>query len=260
MAGKSASGRIEPGEPVLDRAFRLLAAFTAIEEPLSLTSLSVRSALPKSTAFRLAGRLVELGALERDTEGNYSVGIRLYEIAALAPRGQGLKAAALPFLEDLHVATGQHVLLAIRDECEAVIVERLSSRFAGRVMYRVGGRTPLHATSVGMALLAHSPAGIQARVLGGTLALDPEGVVISEADARRQLAQIRREGVAVVSRPLPQPMTSVAAPVFADRRDAAAALSVIFPTGSVAPTAIRPAVIATSRALSRTLGRRRPDA
>lgn len=253
MAGRPSSSRVEPGEPVLDRAFRLLMAFTAVDKPLSLTSLSVRTGLPKSTAFRLATRLVDLGALERDDEGGYSVGLRLYEIASLAPRGQGLKSVALPFLEDLHLATGQHVLLAIRDQCEAVIVERLSSRTAGRVMYRVGGRTPLHATGVGMALLAHAPAGVQARVLAGTLALEPEGLVTAAGDVRRQLAQIRRDGVAVLSRPLPQPMTSVAAPVFGARRDAVAALSVIFPTGSVAPTAIRPAVIATSRALSRAL-------
>ena len=52
-------------------------------------------------------------------------------------------------------ATGQHVLLAVRDGREAVPAERLSAHGAGRVRYRVGGRMPLHCTGVGLVLLAH---------------------------------------------------------------------------------------------------------
>ena len=127
------------GEPVLDRAFRILTAFGP-DRSLSLSALSVRAALPKPTALRLARKLTELGALERTETGEYVVGLRLLEVASLAPRGHGLRATALPYMEDLHIATGQHVLLAVRDGSEAILIERLSARGAGRVMYRVGGR------------------------------------------------------------------------------------------------------------------------
>ncbi len=36
------------------------------------------------------------------------------------------------------------MLLAVRDGREAVLVERLSAHGAGRILYRVGGRMPLH--------------------------------------------------------------------------------------------------------------------
>ena len=65
------------------------------------------------------------------------------------------RAAALPFMEDLHRVTGQHILLAVRDGHEAVLVERLSARDAAAVKYRVGGRLPLTETGIGIALLAH---------------------------------------------------------------------------------------------------------
>src|SRR5580658_8897453 len=145
------------GEPVLDRAFRILTAFGP-DRSLSLSALSVRAALPKPTALRIARKLAELGALERTRAGDYVIGLRLLEIASLAPRGHGLRATALPYMEDLHLATGQHVLLAVQDGGEAILVERLSARGAGRVMYRVGGRLPLHSTGVGLVLLAHAPA------------------------------------------------------------------------------------------------------
>jgi DNA-binding IclR family transcriptional regulator len=246
------------GEPVLDRAFRIMTAFGPDHRSLSLTALSRRAGLPKPTALRLARKLVEWGALERADTGEYVVGLRLLEVASLAPRGHGLRATALPYLEDLHHATGQHVLLAVRDGDEAVLIERLSARGAGRVMYRVGGRLPLHATGVGMVLLAHAPAGLQDQVLGGDLTLRPENITRSARDLRAQLAAVRQQGVAVLSRLWPEPVTTVAAPVLGQRGDAIAALSVVTRSEQVDPAALTPAVIAVARAVSRAVGTERP--
>jgi DNA-binding IclR family transcriptional regulator len=254
-AARPRGGRPAHGEPVLDRAFRLLGSFGPAHRALSLTSLSARSGLPKPTALRLARKLVEWGALERAGDGRYVIGLRLLEVASLAPRGHGLRAAALPYLEDLHHATGQHVLLAVRDGHEAVLIERLSARDAGRVMYRVGGRMPLHSTGVGLVLLAHAPAGVQDEVLGGDLALQPsEGRPgAGGLGLRALLAAVRRDGVAVVSRPAPESVTSVAALV----RDAGgapvAALSVVAPSDRVDAAGLRPAVVAVARAVSRAV-------
>ena len=181
------------GEPVLERAFRLLAAFGPADRSLSLTAMSARAGVPKSSALRLARQLIECGALERLGDADFVIGLRLLELASLAPRGHGLRQAALPYMEDLHVATRQHVLLAVRDGDEAVLVERLSARGAGKVLYRVGGRMPLHATGVGLCLLAHAPAEVQDRVLAGDLTLVPENRRLSKSELRTKLAAVRRD-------------------------------------------------------------------
>ena len=112
----SVRGRKPPvGEPVLERAFRLLAAFGPADRSLSLTAMSARAGMPKSSALRIARQLVDCGALERQGDADFVIGLRLLEIASLAPRGHGLRQMALPYMEDLHVATRQHVLLAVRD-------------------------------------------------------------------------------------------------------------------------------------------------
>jgi DNA-binding IclR family transcriptional regulator len=246
-------GRRPPhGEPVLDRAFRILAAFGPDDRSLPLTSLSARAGLPTPTALRIARKLVELGALERDEDGRYMVGLRLLEIASLAPRGHGLRAVALPYLEDLHHATGQHVLLAVRDGNEAILIERLSAHRAGRVLYRIGGRMPMHSTGVGLVLLAHAPVPVQEEVLAGDLTLEPGHPLQSERELRVLLAAIRRDGVAVAARRQPEPMTSVAAPVL-DGRRVVAALSVVTQSGNVQPTTLTPAVVAVARAISRAV-------
>src|SRR3954465_9916261 len=137
-------GRRPPqGDPVVDRAFALLAAFDAGHRSLTLGGLSRRSGIPTSSTLRLAGRLQAWGALERGTDGRFTIGLRLWEVASLAPRGQGLKQVALPFMGDLEEVTRQHVLLAVRDGGEALLVERLSAHGAMAVLYRVGGGLPL---------------------------------------------------------------------------------------------------------------------
>jgi DNA-binding IclR family transcriptional regulator len=165
-------------------------------------------------------------------------------------------------------ATGQHVLLAVRDGPEAVLVERLSARGAGRVMYRVGGRMPLHSTGVGLVLLAHAPRQVQDEVLAGNLRLEPEHAEVTERELRGRLAAVRREGVAVMSRPQPEPMTSVACPIVGQHRRSehgtgqdgtsqhgavVAALSVVARSEQVEPAVLTPAVIAVARAISRAV-------
>ncbi len=239
------------GEPVVVRALALLAAFDADHRALSLAELSRRTAVPMSTTFRLAGHLLAWGALEKDEDGRYVVGLRLFEIASLAPRSHGLREVALPYLEDLHEVSGQHVLLAVREGDEALLVERLSTRGAVEIDYRVGGRMPLHDTGVGLVLLAGAPPPVAARVLGG---LDAPVA----AQLRRRLPDVRRSQVAVFDRSSPAPVSSVAAPVRDGLGQTLAAVSVVVPAGTARPQAYTPVVRATALAVARGLGHHPP--
>jgi DNA-binding IclR family transcriptional regulator len=239
----------QSGEPVLDRAFRLLRCFDGA--PMTLTELSAHSGTPLSTTLRLVRQLVTIGALERDDEGRYAIGLTLLEMASLAPRGHGLRAVAMPFMEDLHRATGNHVLLAVRVGYDAMIIERLSSRNAGRILYRIGERVPLQSTGVGLVLLAHAEPELQEAVLARHLTLEPEHAAISSVELRKKLARVRQEGSATNSRSVPEPATSVAAPIFGPGNTAIAAISVVAATGSLDPEAMRPAVMTVARAISR---------
>jgi DNA-binding IclR family transcriptional regulator len=245
------------GDPVVDRALSLLAAFDAAHRSLTLGELARRSGIPTSSTLRLAGRLVAWGALERGKDGQFTVGLRLWEIASLAPRGHGLRQIAMPFMGDLEDVTRQHVLLAVRDGEEALLVERLSSHQAMPVLYRVGGRLPLHSTGVGLVLLAFAESAFQERVLTQPLVHEPEKVAVSPAALRRTLAEVRREGLATIRRRAPEPLVTVAAPIFGADDQIAAALSVVVPAENAEPRLLGPAVRTAARSISRGLGARR---
>ena len=237
---------------VVGRVAALLGAFTAVAPELGLAALARRSGLPLTTVHRLAAQLVAVGALERDpASGRYRVGVRLWEVGALAPRAHGLRQVALPFLEDLYEATHENVQLSVLDGVEALCVERFSGRSAVQLVGRAGGRLPLHASAGGQVLLAHAGAECLDAVLAAGLTRFTARTPATEHALRGALATIRRDGVVVCDRQLDDRSVAVAAPVYAGE-EVVAALSVVFDAGTSA-TPLVPAVRAAARGISRTL-------
>ncbi|MFI8191298.1 IclR family transcriptional regulator [Streptomyces sp. NPDC085946] len=242
------------GPTAPDRLLSVLAAFDHEHPALSLTDISRRAGLTLTTAHRLVGALTRWGALERDASGVYHVGLRLWEVAALAPRGLALRQLALPYLEDLYEATHENVQLAVRDGHEVVYVEWLSGRSAVGVHIRVGARWPLHATGVGLALLAHGGPGLQEEYCAAPLASFTPYTVTDPARLRRVLAEVRRTGVAVSDRQVTADALSVAAPVRGPDGAVAAAVSVVVPHPGAQVPVLAPAVRLAARGVSRALG------
>lgn len=239
---------------VTARALQLLEAFSAERTALTLTELARRSGLPLSTAHRLVHDLATWGALERDADGRYRIGLRLWEVAALAPRGLALRELALPFLEDLSQVTQENVQLAVREGVEVVFVERIAGHRAVPVRTRVGGRFPMPPTGVGLVLLAHAPTEVQDQVLAAPLTRFTPRTIVSASELRRVLAEVRRLGHAVSDRQVSMDAVSVAAPVRGPDGSVAAALSIVVRHDGPLPSALVPAVQAAARGISRAAG------
>jgi DNA-binding IclR family transcriptional regulator len=247
----------QPASPsrtgVAERLLALLAAFDADHRELTLAALARRAGLPPATAHRLVGQLTSWGALEQSETGGYRIGLRLWEVACLAPRSSGLRRAALPFMEDLYETTHENVQLAVRDGLDTLYIELISGRSAVLVRTTVGSRWPLHATGVGLVLLAHAPAAVQEQVCAAPLARFTRHTIADPARLRATLAEVRRADAAVSDRQITDDAVSVAAPI----RDASgcvvAALSLVVPaTANAAP--LIPAVRMAARGSSRALG------
>lgn len=240
------------GEPVVDRAFRVLDAFDSGHREITLSTLSRRSGLPLSTTRRLAERLVAWGALEQRGDGRFVIGLRLYEVASLAPRGLGLREVAAPYVDDLFVVTREHVQLAVLDGSRVVLIERRSRRGAVAVEYRVGGKLPIVTTALGQVLVAGLPAASRRRALGSCSHPDDLVALQQPELVERTLASVRRAGVAIVRRRTPESIVAVAAPVVGPSLDVVAALSIVIP-GHLDPERFEPAVRTAARGIGRAL-------
>ena len=236
------------------KALDVLGAFRADRQQLTLSEISRGSGLPLTTAHRVVRELADWGALERGPGGAYHIGLRLWEVASLAPRGLRLREIALPAMEDLYEATHENVQLAVRQELEVVYVERLAARAAVPVLTRVGGRFALHATGVGLVLLAFAPAAVQEQVLAGPLEKWTELTITDTGQLRRVLAEVRRQDYAVSDRQVTMDALSVAAPVRGAGDEVVAALSLVVHSEGAQPAALAAPVRAAARGISRALG------
>jgi IclR family acetate operon transcriptional repressor len=240
-----------PAQPLLVRAFSVLAAFAPGHPERSLAELTEITGVPRSTVHRLAGQLVELGALERTPRG-WRLGMRMFELGQLVPAQQRLREAALPHMSGLYEASRQTVQLAVLDEREVVYIEVLHGRRKVPSPSRRGGRMPAHCTAVGKVLMAFGP---DARIASGDRLTARTRFTITEPAAlHTELADIRRSALAFDNQEAMLGLRCVAAPVLGHGTVAVAALSVSMPAdGDLAPEAIAPAVRAAALALGRDL-------
>ena len=145
-----------PASPDYSAAGKVLAvlgAFGRGHEQLTLTQVARRAGLALSTTHRLVRELAEWGALERGEDGQWHIGLRLWEVASVSPRSQILRDVALPFMQDLYEATHENVQLAVREGTELVFVERIAGHHSVELLTMVGARFPLVATGMGRVLL-----------------------------------------------------------------------------------------------------------
>ncbi|ASR37279.1 hypothetical protein BAY61_22325 [Prauserella marina] len=224
------------------------------ESPSGLTASEIarRAGMPVSTAHRLVRTLAEWGGLERQADGRYLAGLRLWEVASSAPRAGGLRDTARPYLEDLYEATGQNVQLAVRDGGEALVVEHFAARNAIATATRIGGRLPLHASGVGQVLLAFSSPEEQEEVLAGPLERFTDRTLSDPATLRGVLADVRGSGVAVTNSSMPLPALAVAAPITDGTARCVAAMAVVVPSELTATPYVA-AVVAAARGASRAV-------
>jgi DNA-binding IclR family transcriptional regulator len=217
------------------RLLAVLDAFGPRSRALSLSEISRRSGLSLSTTHRLVHELLSWGALERDSGGRYSIGVRLLELAALAPRGLDLREAAFPILDDLHHRTRGNVHLGVRNGLEVVYVEAIRACATHPTNGRIGDRWPMHATGTGLVLLAFADRELQEEALRRPLEQFTPLTITDPAELRRKLAQVRQSGYAVAVGQITLPDLVVAVPVYDPFGDLAAAISVVVEAARAKP-------------------------
>lgn len=247
------AGGAQDDRSVAERVFAIADAFERGDE-LTLSEVARRAGLPVSTAHRLLGEWVAWGGLLRGDDGRYRVGMKLWRLGVRQPTARKLREAARPYLDDLLEATGEHVHLAVRDGLAAIYLERLSGAGAVRVISEVGSRLPLHATGVGLVLLAYAPAGTLEDMLAAHPRKFQPNTLTDEKQLRSRLAGIRAVGVSQSVEELTLGAFSIAAPVRDARGDVVAAVSVIAHAERVAEPQFALGVRMAARGISAALG------
>ena len=249
----------KPAIQVIERMFSLLDALAAHQDPVSLKLLSERTGLHPSTAHRILNDLAIGRYVDRPEAGSYRLGMRLLELGNLVKARLDVRDAAIGPMRELHKLTHQPVNLSVRQGDEIVYIERTYSERSGmQVVRAVGGRAPLHLTSVGKLFLAHEdPQRVRAYAARTGLSGHTRNSITDITRLERELAQVHQNALARDDEELELGVRCMAAGIYNDQGRLVAGLSVSAPADRLEESwADR--VRATAAQISNALGHR-PD-
>lgn len=207
-----AGGTSQPGQTVTGRVLSILAVFERSLAPRSLTDIAQETGLALSTAHRLVKELEEWDALQRDPQGRYQIGLRLWELGQHA--GRQVREIARPLLQDLFSLTQETVHIAIREQTDVLYIDRVYGTRRLPQSSRIGGRLPLHATAVGKAILAFEEEWVRDAILAQPLESRTSETHVDPAALRAELAVVRERAYATTLDEVRAGTASIAVPVF----------------------------------------------
>jgi DNA-binding IclR family transcriptional regulator len=246
-----------PTVQVIERMFTLIDVLASREEAISLKEISEKSGLHLSTTHRLLNDLATGRFVEHPQPGSYRLGMRLLELGNLVKSRLNVRDAALLPMRELHKLIQQPVNLSMRQGDEIVYIERTYSERSGmQVVRAIGGRAPLHLTSVGkLFLAADDPQRVRAYATRTGLTGHTKNSLTQLPGLERELSKVRQYGVAHDNEELELGVRCMAAGIYDDQGVLVAGLSISAPAGRLEETWL-PKLQSTAREISSTLGYR----
>ena len=222
---------VRPTIQVLERTFSLLDVLASYQDPVSLKLISEKTGLHPSTAHRILNDLTIGRYVDRPQAGSYRLGMRLLEMGNLVKARLDVRDAALGPMRELHKLTHQPVNLSMRQGDEIVYIERTYSERSGmQVVRAIGGRAPLHLTSVGKLFLAQDDAQrVRAYATRTGLAGHTRNSITELAALERELARVQKYGTARDDEELELGVRCMAAGILDDQNKLVAGLSISAP-------------------------------
>ena len=220
---------------VVERMMNLLDSLAEHEESASLKVLAEQTSLHPSTAHRILNDMVACRMVERGDGGTYRLGLRLLELGNLVKARLSVREAAQAPMRALHKLTGETVNLSVRQGDEIVYVDRAYSERSGmQVVRAIGGRAPLHLTSVGKLFLASDDASqVRAYVTRTGLSGHTRNSITDLSKLEVELNQVRQLGNAKDNEELELGVSCLAAGILDDTGKLVAGLSLSAPTDRI---------------------------
>jgi DNA-binding IclR family transcriptional regulator len=245
----------------VDRAARILKALAAGPRRLGVSELAERLDLSRPTVHGLLQTLQAHGFVEQDRDSDkYQLGAGLLQLGNSYLDLNELRSRSIVHAERLAERADTAVRVGVMHGATMVVVHHVFRPGTALQIPEVGAELPVHASALGKALLAFSPAA----VVDDLLAEPPPKLTsrtLAPTALRRELAAVRERGIAREKDEAVLGESSVAAPIFDHAGHAVGSIGVVGDTERILPRGpargLPAAVGEAARGISRELGSRR---
>jgi IclR family transcriptional regulator, pca regulon regulatory protein len=242
----------------LERGLAILSAFRPDRPTLGISELARELGLTRSTTHRYVATLASLRYLEQEASTRrYRLGPRVLDLGFSVLGSLELREIAGPYLRQLTDATGLTSNLAIRDDADVILIDRVLGQL-GRYHHlefslRVGSRLPFYCSATGKALMAYLPRPDLDRLLERMEFVQRGPRTVTDKNSLlRELEKVRRTNIATNDEELDSALRSIAAPVRSRSGQAVAAVVVAIPWS---PTAMNELVTRFGPAVQAAAGK-----
>lgn len=247
----------------LSRALSLLECIAASESGITLSDLAQRVGLAASTTHRLLNTLEQHGFAALDADrGVWFVGVRAFTVGNAFLADRDVVAIARPFMRRLVEQAGESVNLALLDDAQVVFIAQVQCREMMRMLVRLGGRAPAHASGAGKALLAAlGQHDVNALLARHGLERFTENTLGTPGALAADLERVRRLGFAFDDEEHAVGLRCVAATVHDEHAEPVAAISLSGPRARIPDDRIArlgALVVAGANEITRAMGGQAP--
>jgi DNA-binding IclR family transcriptional regulator len=239
----------------------ILEYITAQKRPVTITEVSSKLMIPKSSTHNILYTLVAGDFLEIENENlkTFKIGFKLFETGVAYLENTQVHRVAHPLLKNLLEECGETVFLAREDRGRLLFLDSLETSTPLRTTARLGrADSPMYCSGLGKALLAAYPQDKVRQIVAedGFIAVTEHTVRnFEELDA--ELEKTRRRGYALDNREANSDLICVAAPLRDQYGLPLAAISIATPYFKMDRDSIKRfsgLVVSTAMAISRKLG------
>lgn len=219
----------------LDRALDVVECLSRANG-LTLTEIATLLDQSPATIYRVLSTLEARQFVEVDAASQeWFVGSAAFQTGSSYLRRSDVFERARPFMRELMEETGETANLGTEVNGEVMFLSQVETTASIRAFFPPGSRSPLHASGIGKAILAHAgPAAIEKYVTQKDLAVFTSKTIAGETALRAELEKIKQNGYAFDDEEKNDGMRCVAAPVFNFHGEAVAGISISGPSTRLA--------------------------
>lgn len=217
----------------LARGLKVIEAFEAQADGLSVSAVAERSGISRASARRLLLTLERLGYAETDGRF-YRLRNKVLGLGFSYLSSASLPLLAQPILEQLTNRLHESSSVSELDGDEIIYVARSAAKRAMSVGLSIGSRLPAYCTSMGRVLLSGLPeAQLDAYLKRARIKKFTAHTVISKSALAGIIEEIRQNGFALTDQELELGLRSIAVPVRNIHKRVVAAMNIGVPAARI---------------------------
>ncbi len=224
---KGAQNRIQS----LDRALNVLDCLT--EKPgMTLSEIAEKLEQAPATIYRVLSTYENRNIVEMNPNSQeWFIGSESFRLGSAFLRRSGVVERARPYMRDLMEETGETANLGTQVQGDVMFLSQVETHANIRAFFPPGTKSPLHASGIGKALLAHAePAKIETYLKQKELQSFTSKTFSDPVALHQELLKVKAQGFAFDDEEKSTGMRCIAAPIFNFYGEAVAGISISGPS------------------------------